>query len=116
MNEDNNLGKNALEIFNKADEGDATIIVPTIVLAEIIYLCEKKKVSINIKDALDKIKDSSNYIPYNLNLQILEKLSDIPNIHDMHDRIIIATAVMTNSILITKDGEIIKSGMVRTIW
>lgn len=34
----------------------------------------------------------------------------------MHDRILVATAKLLNAALITKDEEIIKSKVVRTIW
>jgi len=35
---------------------------------------------------------------------------------EMHDRIIVATAKLLNAVLITKDEEIIKSKIVKTIW
>ena len=114
--EDEKLGKKAFSIFDKADRGEAIIIVPTIVLSEMIYICEKKRAGLEIKDVIHKIKNSLNYIPYNLDIETLEKLITIKNIPEMHDRIITAIALLTGSILITKDKEIIKSKIVETIW
>ena len=116
LTEDKKLGKKAFSIFAKADRGEAIIIVPTIVLSEMIYICEKKGAELKIKDVIHKIKNSLNYVPYNLDIETLEKLMNIKNISEMHDRIITAIALLTGSILITKDKEITKSKTVETIW
>ncbi len=116
LTEDKKLGRKALEIFTKADNGEIIIIVPTIVLAEIIHICEKKKAKLEIKEVINKIKTSLNYIPYSLNMEVLDKAIVLKNISEMHDRIIIATTTITGAVLITKDREIIKSRIVKTIW
>lgn len=116
LTEDNRLGKNASSIFTKADKGEEVIIVPTIVLAEIIYICEKKKVDIEIKQIISKIKDSLNYIIYNLNIEILEEVITLKEISEMHDRILVTTTKLLDAVLITKDREIMKSKIVRTVW
>jgi len=114
--EDKKLGKKALSIFTKADKGEAIIIVPTIVLAEMIYICEKKKAELNAKQIINKIKNSLNYIPFNLDMEVLEEIISIKNISEMHDRIITAVALITKATLITKDKDIIKSKKIKTIW
>ena len=116
LTEDKKLGKKALSIFVKADRGEVVIIVPTIVLAEAISICEKKKAELKIKSIIEKIKNSLNYIPYNLNIEVLEKVITIKNISEMHDRIITAIAVITEAALLTKDKDIINSGIVKIIW
>lgn len=116
LTEDKRLGKNALMIFDKADKGKEIVIVPTIALAEIIHICEKKKENLEIKSVIDKIKNSLNYMPYNLDMKVLERVIALKNIPEMHDRIIIAISLLTNATLITKDEEIIKSKIVKTIW
>lgn len=57
LTEDKKLSKSALSIFTKADNGDTIIIVPTIVLAEIIHICEKKKKNLEIKNVMDMLKN-----------------------------------------------------------
>lgn len=49
-------------------------------------------------------------------MEVLEKVIGIKDISEMHDRIITAIAIITDSTLITKDEEIAKSGTVETIW
>lgn len=116
LTEDKKLSKKALAIFNEAEKGEAIIIIPAIVLAEMIYICEKKKSELKIKIVIDKIKYSLNYVPYNLNMEVLEKVIGIKGIPEIHDRIIAAIALITDSTLITKDEEIAQSGIVKTIW
>src|SRR3989344_2763214 len=113
---DSKLSIRALNILQKADEGENVIIVPTIVLAEIMHICEKKRADLEIKEVIDKIKNSANYVPYNLDMSVLDKVTTLKAIPEIHDRIIIATALLTKTDLITKDQEIIKSGIVKTIW
>ena len=116
LTEDKKLGRKALEIFTKADNGEIIIIVPTIVLAEIIHICEKKKAKLEIKEIIHKIKTSLNYIPYSLNMEVLDKTIALKDVSEIHDKIIIATATITGAILITKDKEITNSKIVKTIW
>lgn len=113
---DSKLSIRALNIFEKADEGENVIIVPTIVLAEIMHICEKKRADLEIKEVIDKIKNSANYMSYSLDMRILDKVETLKNIPEIHDRIITATALLTRTDLITKDKDIIKSGIVKTIW
>ena len=113
---DKKLGKKALNLFEKADEGGVTIIVPSIVLAEIIHVCEKKKAELKISQVLNKIKSSLNYVVYNLDLNTLEKVMTLKNISEIHDKIITATSLLTDSTLITKDEEIKNSCLVDTVW
>jgi PIN domain nuclease of toxin-antitoxin system len=81
-----------------------------------MYICEKKKAELKIKEVFEKVKNSLNYIPYNLNMEVLERAITLSNVNDMHDRVIIAISLITNATLITKDGEIKKSEIVKTIW
>ena len=116
LTEDNRLGNKAYSIFNKADKGEEIIIIPTIVLAEILYICEKKKASLEFKSILKKINNSLNYLPFNLNMEIILKIETLLKISEIHDRIIVATASLVNGIIITKDKNIIDSKLIETLW
>jgi len=110
------LGKNALGIFNKAEEGKCIVFIPTIVLAEVMYICEKKKVSVKFKDILKKLENSLNYIVYNLDLEVLIKSQDLVKINELHDKIITATAQIVKAKILTKDENIKNSGYAETVW
>ena len=113
---DNKIGRNAFEVLRKADEGEETIIIPTIVLAEIMYICERKKLGLSFHDIIEKLKDSTNYITYDLDVDTIIKANEIDKIVELHDRIIVASAMLTNSDILTKDENIKKSNHVKVVW
>jgi predicted nuclease of predicted toxin-antitoxin system len=43
-------------------------------------------------------------------------LKDVPNIYELHDKIIVATAKLLDAKVITKDVDIQNSKLVETIW
>jgi len=116
LTDDKKLGNKAKEVLEKADEGKLIIIVPTIVLAELVFICEKKDASVKFKDVMDKINESSNYIYYNLDIKIISEIANLTQIPEMHDRIITATAKLNRAVLITKDPDIVEAGIIETIW
>lgn len=109
------LPENVDLIFTSAEKGDAIIYIPTIVLAECMYLVESGKIEIDFKDLLGRLEASRNFIPVSFNFQVLKLLPEII-LRELHDRIIVATAKILDARLITKDEEIRESGMVETVW
>ena len=116
LTKDRKLGNEALKAFRSADEGKSLVIIPSIVLAEIIYIIEFKGVHIQFSDITKKFEESMNYIVYNLNLEVLMEMEKYKKLKDIHDRIIVATANICKSKLIGNDSEINKSGYVETVW
>jgi len=116
LTDDKRLGAKAKDILERADEGKVIIIIPTIVLAELVFICEKKDVSVKFKDVSDKINESSNYIHYNLDMKVISEIANLKQIPEMHDRVITATSKLNKATLITKDEDIIESGMIETVW
>ena len=110
------ISKKINDIFEDADKGNATIYIPAIVLMEILYLFEKKRVKINIPDLKRIIQESFNYIEQELNLDIIEEAVKIDDIPELHDRIIAATAKYLESPLLTNDPVILKSKHCKTIY
>lgn len=115
---DERLGKRAKEAFVEADKGEATVIVPAIVLAESLFIAEKHNADVKFADVLRKIQNSLNYIVYPLNTLVVVKCQDkgLKKISEIHDRIIVATTKLLNSKSITKDQEIKNSGIVECVW
>ena len=103
------------EIFRLAEAGDSSIFIPTIVLAECLYLVEEGKIELDFNDLLGRLGRSKNFIPTSFNFQVMKLLPEI-NLRELHDRIIIATAKILNASLITKDRVIRESGLVAVVW
>ena len=116
LTKNNNLGKEALKVFRDADQGNVFVVIPSIVIAEIIYIAENKGRGTEFDDLLKKMDESINYLVYNLNLEVLRNMQKYTKIKEMHDRIIVTTAKIIKAKLISKDEEIIKSGIVETVW
>lgn len=95
------------------------LIIPSIVLAEIKYLSVKGKVSSTFPYILSKIEEDERCVVINLDVHIISLL---PTTLEIHDGIIVATALVYRDLLgedvtvLTRDGEITKSKLVRVLW
>jgi PIN domain nuclease of toxin-antitoxin system len=103
------------EIFKLAEAGKSSIFIPTIVLAECLYLVEEGKIELDFENLLERLELSSNFVPASFNFHVMRLLPEI-RLKELHDRIIIATAITLNAQLITKDKGIRESGMVNVVW
>ena len=115
LTEDKRLGEEAKKVYEKAEKGDAVIVVPTIVLAESNYISVKKNFKLQFDELLDMVENSINFPPYPLDIETIRMTTKLDKLNEIHDKIIVATAQRINASLITKDEEIIKSGYVKTI-
>jgi len=113
--EDARLGKNALTVLTEA-ENAGTIIVPAVVLAEIMFIAKKGRITISFDETLSRIEDSDNFAVSSLDADILKIADKIESELEMHDKLIAATALQYGASLITKDDAIRQSGVVPTIW
>ncbi len=104
------LGKQAQEVFDTIEKGDAIALIPAIVLAE------RKRIQVTLEDTLAKIESADNFKIIFMDLVVIRKLVELKGIPELHDRIIVATTLTNNSILITKDKQVTKSGVVQTLW
>jgi PIN domain nuclease of toxin-antitoxin system len=113
---DKKLSKKALNAFRLCDEGKEIIVVPSIVLLECMYVCEKKRVALEFQQIMRKIEGTFNYPVYPLDEEVILECYSIRQIVEAHDRIIVATARLLDAKLITKDENIMDSKMVETFW
>ncbi|MDI6655717.1 MAG: PIN domain-containing protein [Methanobacteriota archaeon] len=116
LSNDDRLSKKASEIFTKAELGEATIVVPTIVLAESFYIVKKQKVEINFAEVIEKVEFASNFTTFPLDLKVIKEIQKLDKLPELHDKIVVATAQILAADLISKDDEIKKSGYVNVIW
>ena len=101
------------------ESSDAEIVIPAIVLAEVAFLFGKKRVGIDLATVLDYVSRAENCTIYPLDEAVVEKL---PTTLNIHDGLIVATAVVYQDVMdreaavVTKDGQIARSGIVQTVW
>jgi len=108
------INDKAHRAFLAADNGEAIIIIPAIVLMEVLYLFEKHRIEIGLLQADDLLK-SRNYQFEPLTLEILHTASEINDIPELHDRLIAATACYLDLPLITNDPVIRSSRFVTVL-
>jgi len=102
-------------VFRKTDEGENIIIIPSVVLFEIGYLYEKKRIPVSVKDIKIVLEDSVNYREEKLSINIIESSFEITDIPELHDRLIAGTARYLNIPLMTNDPVILASKFVNCV-
>lgn len=102
-------------IFKKAESNKEVVYIPTITLAEIFHAVLKERIQLDYDETLSIIQQNPNYKIIGFDYSILKEFVKIKGL-DLHDNIIVATAKFLGAPLITKDKEIIKSKIVKTIW
>lgn len=103
-------------VFRRAERGECQLAVPSICIAELIYVYEKAGGGEKIWDIFEKIEVYPSFVISPLDTQVLKLIPEI-GLTELHDRIIVATTVILEAeALITKDGEIEGSSIVKTLW
>ena len=117
---EDNLPKRADEVFEKAETGTATILVPDIVIAEFIYIGLKGRLKVSdpkatIAELLSDLQSSQFLRPVGVLSAAWETFIN-SRVPELHDRLIYSTAVTNEAnAIITNDPEIIASAY-PTIW
>jgi len=117
MTGDSKLSAGARRTFEDADAGQDYIFIPCIVFFELLYLVEKKKITINFDSFIALVSSSRNYRVEPLCLPIIKKSRMIPRekIKDPCDRLIAATSLHLSFPLITRDESLKNIGL-EVIW
>ena len=115
FSDDARLSEKALRAFEETIE-EGIIIVPSIVLAEIIFIAKKGRITLTFEETLRKIEGQENFEVAALDSDILKVADKIEVDMEMHDKLIVATSLHFESALITRDKRINESGIVSTIW
>jgi predicted nucleic acid-binding protein len=117
---EDNLPKRANEVFEKAETGNATILVPDIAIAEFIYIGLKGRLKVSdpratITELLSDLQSSQFLRPVGMSSGAWAAFID-SRVPELHDRLIYSTAVTNEAdAIITNDPEIIASAY-PTIW
>ncbi len=110
------LGGQARLAFDEISMGKSKLLIPTIVLAELIFTIENKPIQADLDKIVTAIQKSPNvkFVPFDYKSALqLRELTAIP---EMHDRIIVAAALEYQATLITFDKSITESKLVKVIW
>lgn len=110
---DKRIGKQAQAALASVDKGTNQALVPVVVLTEIMYLEEKRRVAIKLDELVENLRANENYSIAPLTLDTLFAAKRLAEIPELFDRAIAATALVHNAILVTRD-PIFQN--LKTIW
>jgi hypothetical protein len=100
------------------DDASVKKAIPTIVLAEIAFLYSRNRIAIDVSTVMSHIATASDCLVYPLDEVVV---SHLPTTLNIHDAIIVATAIVFRDILsentsvINKDSEISASGLIPVV-
>src|SRR3989338_10956606 len=112
LTEDFNLSAAAKEKFEMAEEGEAVILIASISLLELLYVCKKKKMLHLFTEFLQRLENGNNYVIYDLDFEVVKLCLELDKVDEMHDRVLVATAQLIGAPLITIDRNICTSNYV----
>jgi PIN domain nuclease of toxin-antitoxin system len=113
---DQRLSPKATQILIKAEAGEVQVLIPTLVLAELTHIAQKKRVKVTTKELLGKINQGDGFTIVSFDFPIFQVMLQLPENWDIHDRIIAATASYYQAILITRDDMLRDSSELKTVW
>lgn len=116
LSSDSRLGENAKDVFRSTDDGDSTVIIPSIVVAESVYITKDRGYTLKMEKILTDLETSSNYILRSMDYRILSKLISDDRDLSIHDKIIVITAEIENAKILSRDEKIENQANVEVIW
>lgn len=102
-------------VFRLAEVGEALIVVPAIVVAELYYVAKKQNHELSIDGLLSDIEAAPGFMLSELGRAQLTLLETL-DIDEMHDRLIAAEALAHKAAVVTKDEILRSSQLIDTIW
>ena len=86
------------------------------VFAEILYLYEKRRISVSLNNLQDYLRKYPHIKEYSMTFSVIQSSSKINDIRELHDRLIAGSALSLGLPLITNDPVIEASAFIKTVW
>ena len=106
----------AAQVFDDGVHGKAVLIVSHVVVAELFYLLQKHGQSGLFAPLLADLQTIPYYGLEPITLADLAALDSVPEIPEMHDRLIVLAAKRLGARIVTKDRTIQASPQVKWTW
>jgi len=110
------LGAQARSVWQEADQGQHTSVLSGATLMEILYLSERRRISVDLTILKNLLARNKNYSVAPVSFEVIEATASIDDIPELHDRVIAGTATWLNIPILTNDPDMTASRHVRTIW
>ena len=109
------LGKKAKEIIAQAENDKHQLFVSIISLMEIMYLAEKNRIPITLDEMVSHLNSKNCYTIVEFNLEVLKEAENI-RFYELHDRLILATAKLLGTPVISSDQRFTEVEEIEVIW
>jgi PIN domain nuclease of toxin-antitoxin system len=117
-------GNSRLGVKAKAvlEDASSSLVMPAIALAEAVWIVERGKTSIpSVTALMNAISADPRVTIVPLDQAVIQQTIGLSPIHEMHDRQIVATALLLQNqgetvSLLTCDQNITASGLVSVLW
>jgi PIN domain nuclease of toxin-antitoxin system len=110
------LGGNARAALLAAEQGQALVYIPSIVIAELYYLNVKLGQPLNFAQEFRRLTVAGQFRFVDFTATDVLRFDELSAIPEMHDRIIAGVAHTLGLPLLTRDQDILNSGVVQTLW
>jgi PIN domain nuclease of toxin-antitoxin system len=113
------LGPQAKRVI---EDPQSSLVLPIIALAEAAYIVEHGRTAIpTVADLLRSVLADLRISIHPLNWEVFQESLNAVVLPEMHDRLIVGSAVYLQSLgdtvaLLTKDANIVASQLVTTLW
>jgi predicted nucleic acid-binding protein len=83
--EDPKLSAQPRTILEGAEEAEVEVLVPTIVLAEVAYIAQKKRVKVAIEEVLKRLEEGDGFAIVPFDLALFREMLRLPQEWEIHE-------------------------------
>ena len=116
LNSSDRLSPAADAVFRLIETGNALLIVPAIVIAEMYFLSVKLGKPFPPTDLYEALDSVEGVVVSPLDRRQLAAMQEVHDVPEIHDRLIAAEAFVLDAPIITRDHILAGSRHVATIW
>lgn len=116
ISKDKKLSPLAKQVLNQAEAGEVQVLIPTLVLAELDYIAQKKRVAATLDELLGRIQEGTGFAIVPFDTEVFQAMLTLPHEWEIHDRIIASTSRYYKAILITRDEVLRNTDEIETVW
>jgi PIN domain nuclease of toxin-antitoxin system len=112
------LGPKAAALFSRCERREAILYVPAAVIWECSLLARVARINLRrtVREFFDDLFSNPAYQPIDLTPEDVFLADELRFTRDPFDALIVASARRAGLPLVTRDGDIRKSGVVAVIW
>ena len=110
------ISATAKAAFDEGKQGQALIYLPAIVLAELYYMNKKYGQPIDFAATFDRLQANAQYVFIPFTAAETLDFDAHAAAPEMHDRMIVGVARRLGAACITRDKQIVGSGLVTIVW